>query len=80
MGNVISNSVTKKSTWKDIGVGSVSGGLKAVLSMMMGGVLSSALTSIIIGAMPNKGMFDESNKTAVVVNSMEDAVVNLLVG
>lgn len=81
MVNVVSGVVLKKSTWKDAGASALAGGIQSVVALITKSpVLAGLVTTIAIGAMPNKFVFDEMNKTAIVCNTVQDATVQLLLG
>jgi len=81
MANVITKSALKKSTWKDAGAGVFAGAVQSISSAVTGNpFIGSLITAVVVGAVPNKFVFDETNKTAIIVNTMQDVTNAVLLG
>lgn len=73
--------VTNKNTWNDVKMGVVSGSLQGLGVYLLGATFGTILSAVGVGALPTKWKFvDATSKKIAVVNQVNDAVLNLLVG
>lgn len=80
MANVIQKTVFKKSTWKDASAGGIAGFLQSIQMLLFRSpIIASILTAIEVGAM-RFNPFDDTNRTAIITNTIQDATVGILVG
>ena len=75
-GNILTRTVLKRSTWRDVGNGAIGGLFQGIGASIFGASLGSVAGAVGVGCIK----MDSVCKTAIITNLITDAVAGLLAG